>query len=52
MFMLQLVFNMGERRLAYSVHRKILDEGAVDDVAGKSESKTQTLSEKVKKSMR
>ncbi|CAB1428073.1 unnamed protein product [Pleuronectes platessa] len=38
--------------MAYSVHRKILDEGAVDDMAGKSESKTQTLSEKVKKSMR
>ncbi|XP_053280654.1 solute carrier family 26 member 6 [Pleuronectes platessa] len=43
---------MGERWMAYSVHRKILDEGAVDDMAGKSESKTQTLSEKVKKSMR
>ncbi|XP_034447744.1 solute carrier family 26 member 6-like [Hippoglossus hippoglossus] len=38
--------------MAYSVHRKILDEGAVDDMAGKFESKTQTLSEKVKKSMR
>ncbi|XP_060930629.1 solute carrier family 26 member 6-like [Limanda limanda] len=43
---------MGERWMAYSVHRKILDEGAVGDMAGKSESKTQTLSEKVKKSMR
>ncbi|XP_062248253.1 solute carrier family 26 member 6-like [Platichthys flesus] len=43
---------MGERWMAYSVQRKILDEGAVDDMAEKSESKTQTLSEKFKKSMR
>lgn len=50
--MLQLVLAMGERRrLGYSVHREILDEGAVDEIAEKSDSKT-SLSEKVKKSMR
>ncbi|XP_051280435.1 solute carrier family 26 member 6 isoform X1 [Dicentrarchus labrax] len=39
------------RRMGYSMHRKILDEGAVDEMAEKSDSKT-SLSEKVKKSMR
>ncbi|XP_069382577.1 solute carrier family 26 member 6-like [Paralichthys olivaceus] len=43
---------MAERWMPYSIHRKILDEEAVDDMAGKTESKTQTLFEKVKKSMR
>ena len=39
------------RRVGYSVHREILDEGEVDEMAQKSDSKT-SLSEKVKKSMR
>ncbi|XP_049922093.1 solute carrier family 26 member 6 isoform X2 [Epinephelus moara] len=39
------------RRMGYSVQRDILDEGAVDEIAEKSDSKT-PLSEKVKKSMR
>ncbi|KAM8862629.1 solute carrier family 26 member 6 isoform 2-T2 [Spinachia spinachia] len=39
------------RRPGYSVHREILDEGAVDEIAKKSDSKT-SLSEKFKKSMR
>ncbi|XP_063751168.1 solute carrier family 26 member 6-like isoform X1 [Eleginops maclovinus] len=39
------------RRTGYSVHREILDEGAVDEMAEKSDSKT-SLSEKVRKSMR
>ncbi|XP_035512371.1 solute carrier family 26 member 6 [Morone saxatilis] len=39
------------RRMGYSVHREILDEGAVDEMAEKADSKT-SLSEKVKKSMR
>ncbi|XP_034732809.1 solute carrier family 26 member 6-like [Etheostoma cragini] len=38
------------RRVGYSVHREILDEGAVDEMAQKSDSKT-SLCEKVKKSM-
>ncbi|KAM9350322.1 solute carrier family 26 member 6 [Symphorus nematophorus] len=43
---------MAERkRMGYSVHREILDEGAVDEMAEKSDLKT-SLSEKVKKSMR
>ncbi|KAL7399664.1 hypothetical protein ABVT39_028275 [Epinephelus coioides] len=43
---------MAERRhMGYSVQRDILDEGAVDEIAEKSDSKT-PLSEKVKKSMR
>ncbi|XP_073325630.1 solute carrier family 26 member 6 isoform X2 [Pagrus major] len=43
---------MAERkRMGYSVQREILDEGAVDEMAEKSDSKT-SLSEKVKKSMR
>ncbi|XP_032376851.1 solute carrier family 26 member 6 [Etheostoma spectabile] len=42
---------MAERRRGgYSVHREILDEGAVDEMAQKSDSKT-SLSEKVKRSM-
>lgn len=39
------------RRRSYSVHRDILDEGAVDEMAEKSDSKT-SLGEKVKRSMR
>ncbi|KAK1897738.1 Solute carrier family 26 member 6 [Dissostichus eleginoides] len=39
------------RRAGYSVQREILDEGAVDELAEKSDSKT-SLSEKLKKSMR
>ncbi|XP_044067508.1 solute carrier family 26 member 6 isoform X1 [Siniperca chuatsi] len=39
------------RRMGYSVHREILDEGAVDELADKSDSKT-SLSERVKKSIR
>ncbi|XP_062283374.1 solute carrier family 26 member 6 [Scomber scombrus] len=39
------------RRRSYSVHREILDEGAVDEMAEKSDSKT-SLYEKVKSSMR
>ncbi|KAK5923381.1 hypothetical protein CgunFtcFv8_000359 [Champsocephalus gunnari] len=39
------------RRAGYSVQREILDEGAVDEMAEKSDSKT-SLSEKLKKSMR
>ncbi|XP_040904056.1 solute carrier family 26 member 6 [Toxotes jaculatrix] len=39
------------RRMGYNVHRKILDEGAVDEMAEKSDSQT-SLCEKVKKSMR
>ncbi|XP_029290942.1 solute carrier family 26 member 6 [Cottoperca gobio] len=43
---------MAERRqMGYSVHREILDEGVVDEMAEKSDSKT-SLSEKAKKSMR
>lgn len=50
--MFQLVLAMAERRkMGYSVHREILDEGAVDEMADKSDSKT-SLSEKVKKAMR
>uniref|UniRef100_A0A8C9XVU7 Solute carrier family 26 member 6 n=1 Tax=Sander lucioperca TaxID=283035 RepID=A0A8C9XVU7_SANLU len=42
---------MAERRqVGYSVHREILDEGAVDEMAQKSDSKT-SLCEKVKTSM-
>lgn len=40
-----------EDQTGYSVHRKILDEGSVDEMAEKSESKT-LLSEKVRKSVR
>ncbi|XP_038578932.1 solute carrier family 26 member 6-like [Micropterus salmoides] len=39
------------RRMGYSVNREIMDEGEVDEVAEKSDSKT-SLSERVKKSMR
>ncbi|XP_071331340.1 solute carrier family 26 member 6 [Trachinotus anak] len=39
------------RRMGYSVHRKILDEEAVDEIAEKSDSKP-SLCEKVKKSLR
>ncbi|XP_040009815.1 solute carrier family 26 member 6 isoform X2 [Xiphias gladius] len=39
------------RRVGYSIERKILDEGAVDEMAEKSDSKP-SLSEKIKKSMR
>ncbi|XP_053172865.1 solute carrier family 26 member 6 [Scomber japonicus] len=39
------------RRRSYSVHREILDEEAVDEMAEKSDSKT-SLCEKVKSSMR
>lgn len=39
------------RRMGYSVQREILDEGALDEMAEKSESKI-SLSDKVKKSMR
>lgn len=39
------------RRQGYSICREILDEGAVDEMAKKSESKT-SLREKVKKSVR
>lgn len=39
------------RRTGYSIQRKILDEGAVDEMAEKSDSKP-SLCEKVKKSMR
>ncbi|XP_034065030.1 solute carrier family 26 member 6-like isoform X1 [Gymnodraco acuticeps] len=39
------------RRAGYNVQREILDEGAVDEMAEKSDSKT-SLSEKLKKSMR
>ncbi|XP_023275747.1 solute carrier family 26 member 6 [Seriola lalandi dorsalis] len=39
------------RRTGYSVNRKILDEGAVDEMAQKSESKT-SVCEKVKQSLR
>ncbi|KAK9515598.1 hypothetical protein VZT92_026231 [Zoarces viviparus] len=39
------------RRMGYSVHREILDEEAVDELAKKSDSKP-SLSEKIKKSMR
>ncbi|KAM8754074.1 solute carrier family 26 member 6 isoform 1-T2 [Acanthopagrus schlegelii] len=43
---------MAERKImGYSVHREILDEGAVDEMAEKSDSKT-SLREKVKKSVR
>ncbi|XP_034000477.1 solute carrier family 26 member 6 isoform X1 [Trematomus bernacchii] len=50
--MLLLDLAMEERRRAgYSVQREILDEGAVDEMAEKSDSKT-SLSEKLKKSMR
>lgn len=50
--MLQLVSAMAERRrMGYSVNREIMDEGEVDEVAEKSDSKT-SLSERVKKSMR
>lgn len=40
-----------KRRPGYSVHRKVLDEEAVDELAVKSDSKT-SLSEKVKNSVR
>uniref|UniRef100_A0A671YRD1 Solute carrier family 26 member 6 n=1 Tax=Sparus aurata TaxID=8175 RepID=A0A671YRD1_SPAAU len=50
--MFQLVSAVAERkRMGYNVHREILDEGAVDEMAEKSDSKT-SLSERVKKSMR
>ncbi|XP_068997690.1 solute carrier family 26 member 6 [Embiotoca jacksoni] len=39
------------RRIDYSVHREVLDEAAVDEMAEKSDSKT-SLCEKVKKSVR
>ncbi|XP_076598298.1 solute carrier family 26 member 6 [Chaetodon auriga] len=39
------------RRVGYNIHREILDEGAVDEMAEKSDSKT-SLCEKVKKSVR
>lgn len=39
------------RRMGYSVNREILDEGAVDEMAQKSESKTSPY-DKVKTSMR
>uniref|UniRef100_A0A3P8SXI8 Solute carrier family 26 member 6 n=1 Tax=Amphiprion percula TaxID=161767 RepID=A0A3P8SXI8_AMPPE len=39
------------RRMSYSVHRDVLDEVAVDEMAEKSESKT-SLCEKVRRSMR
>lgn len=43
---------MAERRkMNYSVEREILDEGAVDEMAEKSESKPSLL-KKVKKSLR
>ncbi|KAI3357252.1 hypothetical protein L3Q82_015701 [Scortum barcoo] len=48
----KLVLAMEERkRMSYSIHRGILDEGAVDEMAEKSDSKT-PLSERVKKSVR
>lgn len=40
-----------KRRMGYKVHREILDEEAVDEMAEKSDSKT-PLSEKVKKAVR
>lgn len=40
-----------KRRMGYNVHRDILDEETVDEMAEKSDSKT-PLSEKVKKAMR
>ncbi|XP_071762911.2 solute carrier family 26 member 6 [Centroberyx gerrardi] len=42
---------MERRRAGYSVHREVLDEEAVDEMAEKSDTKT-TLSEKVRESMR
>lgn len=39
------------RRPGYSVHREVLDEEAVDEIAKKSDSKS-SLREKLKKSMR
>lgn len=46
------VLAMAERRkMNYSVEREILDEGAVDEMAEKSESKPSLL-KKVKKSLR
>lgn len=39
------------RRMGYSVNREILDEGAVEEMAEKSDSKT-SLCEKFKNSMR
>lgn len=51
-FCWQLVSNMEDRRrINYRVHREILDEGAVDELAEKKDSKT-SLCEKVKESMR
>lgn len=50
--MLLLVSAMAERRRqGYSIRREILDEGALDEMAQKSELKT-SLREKVKKSVR
>ncbi|XP_070695722.1 solute carrier family 26 member 6 isoform X2 [Pempheris klunzingeri] len=40
-----------KRRMGYSINRDVLDEGAVEELADKSDSKT-TLSDKLKKSMR
>uniref|UniRef100_A0A3P8V0X1 Solute carrier family 26 member 6-like n=1 Tax=Cynoglossus semilaevis TaxID=244447 RepID=A0A3P8V0X1_CYNSE len=42
---------MADKRLGYKVHRRILDETAVEEIAEKSEM-TLSLSEKVKKSVR
>lgn len=42
---------MGDKRLGYKVHRRILDETTVEEIAEKSEVKT-SLSEEVKKSVR
>lgn len=42
---------MADKRLGYKVHRRILDETAVEEIAEKSET-TLSLSEKVKKSVR
>lgn len=52
MFVLQLVLAMAERRrMAYRVHREILDEEEVDEMAEKSDSKG-SLTQKFKQSMR
>lgn len=46
-----LVLVMEERKRRYSVHREILDEEAVDEMAEKSDSKA-SLCKKIKKSLR
>lgn len=52
LFVAVTVLAMAEkRRLGYSVHRDILNEEAVDEMAEKSDSKP-PLSEKVKKAVR